>query len=164
MLLASLLIIGIGIILTILSVIIQALPIITPEDMSDTIDMASMAFQILLYPMFFLLYLWSGMRASNNYGFDIVGAGIVASFSSLVITMIKIVLNAVLAVIVVSRPIGNFGFGSMETVVASVLFDTAGISGVGISAICGIGLALIGAMINFVVGGVGGWIALRKKF
>ncbi|MFH1785182.1 MAG: hypothetical protein ABH842_02020 [Candidatus Micrarchaeota archaeon] len=164
MFLASILIIVIGVVLTILSTIVQVLPVVLPEEYLDTFGLVSMVYLILLYPIFFGLYLWGGIRSAKNYGFDLIGAGTVAAFSYFIIAMIKIIINAILALIVISRPVGNFGFGSMETAIASILFDTTGTSGIGISALCGVGLALIGTMVNFVVGGIGGWIVLRKKF
>jgi hypothetical protein len=164
MFLASLLVIVIGIILTILSIIVQVLPVVLPEEYSDAYDLINTSYQILLYLIFFVLFLWCGMRAAKGYGFDVVGAGLVAAFSSFVISIIKIIVNAVLGLIVISRPIGNLEFSSLESVVASVLFKTVGVSGISISAVCGIGLALIAAMINFVIGGLGGWLVLRKRF
>jgi hypothetical protein len=123
-----------------------------------------MVFSFLLYPVFFLLYLWSGMRAAKNYGFDIVGAGAVAAFSSFIVTFISIIINSLLGLIVLTKPIDNLAFGSFETAFSSILFS--GISdfgGIGISTLCGIGIAFVGALINFVIGGIGGWLVLSRR-
>ncbi|VVC02459.1 Uncharacterised protein [Candidatus Bilamarchaeum dharawalense] len=164
MLLASLLIIAIGIVFSVISIILQIIPVVTPEDLLSTVSLIGMIYTILLFPIFVVLFLWSGMRAAKNYGFDVVGAGFVAAFSYFIIAMVNLLVNAVLALIVVSKPIDNFGFGSLESVISSVLFSgVTGISGVGLSALCGLGITLVGIMINFVVGGLGAWIVLRKR-
>ncbi|MFH1521086.1 MAG: hypothetical protein ABID61_05565 [Candidatus Micrarchaeota archaeon] len=164
LLLASLVIIGIGIVLTILSTILKVLPAVVPDDLDSTISFISMVFSLLLYPIFFLLYFWSGVRASKNYGFDLVGAGYVAAFSYFIVTIISIIVNTLLGLIVLAKPIGNFAFGSIETVFSSILFsEVSDFGGVGISALCGVGIAIIGALMNFVIGGVGGWLVLRRK-
>jgi len=47
---------------------------------------------------------------------------------------------------------------------ASSLFGGAiGLSGIALSAVCGIGMLAVGVMINFVIGGFGALFALRKS-
>lgn len=164
LLLASLVIIGIGIVLIIISTILKVLPSVVPDDLKSVSSIINTAFSLLLYPIFFLLYFWSGVRATKNYGFDILGAGYVAAFSYFIVTLVGLVINTLLSLIVLTKPIGNFAFGSVETAFSSILFS--GISdfgGVGVSAVCGVGIALVGALINFVIGGTGGWLVLRRK-
>jgi hypothetical protein len=53
-------------------------------------------------------------------------------------------------------------YGSVESALATALFgETAGAMGILFTGLCGIGVLLIGALMNFVVGGVGAVIAQR---
>jgi hypothetical protein len=162
--LASLLTIGIGTVLIILAMILQLLSLVITDANNATIDLVSMAYSVFLFPVFLVLFFWTGMRGAKNYGFDAVGAGAVTSVSYFVIGAIELVLKMLLAVIVVSRPMGGAGLTSPEMALASSLFGGAiGLSGIALSAVCGIGILAIGVMLNFVIGGFGALFALRKS-
>jgi hypothetical protein len=162
--LAGFLTMGAGIALVVLSTILQLLSLAISDGNEELIDTIYSAYLLLLYPVFFGLYFWTGMRAVKRFGFDAVGAATVVTLSHVVVGLVKLVLNLLLAIIVVSRPFEGGGVGSTEAAVAASLFGGAvGLSGVGLSAVCGIGLLLIGASINFVVGGFGALYALRRS-
>ncbi len=164
MLLASLLTIGIGVVLVILSVILELLSLVITDQNAGLVDMVNTGYLLVLFPIFLALYFWTGMRAVQNFQFDAVSAGAVAAFSYIVTALIELVLEIVLAVIIVSRPVGGVGFGSTEMVLATSLFGgMMGLSGVALSAVCGIGMVAIGALMNFVIGGFGALFALRKS-
>ncbi|MFH0884188.1 MAG: hypothetical protein V1861_00580 [Candidatus Micrarchaeota archaeon] len=163
---SSLLTIGIGTVLVIISMILSLLSlVITDSSTNATIDLISLIFSILLFPVFLVLFFWTGMRAAKNYGFDAVGAGTVSGVSYFIVGAIELVLKIILAVIVVSRPMGGAGLGSPEMALASSLFGgVIGLSGIALSAVCGIGILIVGVMVNFVIGGFGALFALRKSF
>jgi hypothetical protein len=164
MLLASILIIGIGAVLVVISLILQLLSVMIGGDTGQTIDLISTVYAFLLYPVMLALYIWAGVRATRSYGFDAIGAGIVTAFSHLVIGVIQLVIGLLLSLVVMSKgPVGA-GFATPESVVAAAVFeDVMGMKGVGLSAICGIGILVFGAVVNFVVGGVGSIIAQSRN-
>ena len=162
--LASALIIIIGIVLVILGTILQLLGVVITGSNSATLELISMAYSVLMLPAFLLLFFWSGMRAARRYNFDAVGAAGVAAFSYVVIAIVQLVLNIILSVVFVSKGIAAPGVGSAEAALAASLFSGAsGLNGIGLSAVCGVGVIITGAMINFVIGGAGALFALRKS-
>ncbi len=161
--LSSAVIIATGVVLVVLSLILQLLSLLINDSNGSIIDTVNAVYSIVLLPVFCGLYFWAGMRAVKKYGMDSVGAGLVAAFSYFVIASVRLLLNLILTFVVVSRLVDGSGFGSTESVVAASIFGgTAGLSGVGLSAVCGIGIILFGTMVNFVVGGSGGLFALRR--
>ena len=164
MLFASLLTIGVGVVLVIISLILELLSIAITDSNGALVDLVNTAFLLLLFPAFLVLFFWTGMRAAKNYGFDAVGAGAITAFAYLVTGLVQLLLEMLLAVIVVSRPLGGTGFGSTEMVLAASLFSgMMGLSGIALSAVSGIGILVIGSLINFVIGGFGALFALRKS-
>jgi hypothetical protein len=161
---ASGLVTAISIVLIVISLILQLLLLIAPSDTSSTIDLANTIYAFLLYPLMFSLYLWAGVRAVRKYNFDAIGAGMVAAFSYFLSGLAQLALSIVLSIIVLSRFSGSGGFSTPESVLAGAIFeDVMGMKGVGLSAICGIGILLFGTVINFVVGGFGGIFALSSS-
>jgi len=164
MLVASLMTIGIGVVLVILSMILQLLSLVITQEYGDVVDIVAIAYSLLLIPVFFAIFIVTGMRAAKNYGFDAVGAGAVSAFSFFVISFVQLVLGIILAAVIVTRPMGGSGFGTPEMALASTLFGGfVGLSGVALSAVCGVGIILLGSLINFVVGGFGALFALRGQ-
>jgi hypothetical protein len=162
--LASLLPVGVGVVLVIISLIIQLLAFMVNDANGAILDMANLAFALLLIPVFLALMFWTGMRAAKNYGFDAVGAASAAAVAFFVIGLVELVLQSLLAAIVVTRPMGSGTLGSPALALASSVFGGAmGMSGVALSAVCGLGILLLGVMINFVIGGFGALFALRGK-
>ncbi len=164
MFLASLLVIGMGVVLVILSVVLRLISmVVTDPGIIGILDIAGWAYALLLIPLFLAIYFWAGMRAAKSYGFDAVGAGIVAAFSSLVVGIIQQALDMLLTLVVVARPMDSAGFGTLESALAASLFGgMIGLKGVGLTAVCGAGVVLFTAAVSFVVGGFGGLFALRK--
>lgn len=160
---ASALIIGIGVLLVIINMILLLLSLVLKDGNGPIIETVLAGFSILEIPLFLILFFWAGIRSAKRYGFDAVGAGTVASLSYIVIAFVQLFLDVILSIVVVSRGVIGAGFGSAESAVAASVFGGAvGLSGIGLSAVCGVGLIIIGAMINFVIGGSGALFALRK--
>ncbi len=161
--LASALIIIVGVALVILGTILQLLSVAITDANAPTLELASSIYSVVEIPLFLILFFWCGMRAAKAFGFDAVGAAGVTAFSYAVIAVVQLILDILLSVVVVSKGIPTPGFGSAEATLAASLFSGAsGLSGIGLSAICGVGVIIIGSMINFVVGGAGALFALRK--
>lgn len=161
---ASLFAIGIGILLVIISVILQILSfLLTDYSIADRIAFVTTVYAYLMFPFFLLLYFWTGMRSVNKYKLDAVGAGVVAAFSYIVTGLMHIVFNSVMNLLVVGGVFHVTVFRSTESVVvAAILGNLVGGVGVLASSICGLGLLVFGMMINFVVGAVGGLFAQRE--
>lgn len=160
---ASGLITAVGIVLIIISLILQLLTIMTSGDAAKTISLVSNVYAFMLYPLMFALFLWAGIRAVRKYGFDAVGAGLVAALAHFITGLAQLCLGVLLSIIVLSRFSSSVGFATPESVVAAAIFeDMMGLKGVGLSAICGIGILMFGTCVNFVVGGFGGLIALSR--
>jgi hypothetical protein len=161
---ASYLVIGVGIVLVILSLILQLVSMMAGGETAKTADLLSTVYAFLLYPMMFSLYLWAGIRAVQRYGFDAVGAGLVSAFSHFMIGLVQLILGVVLSVVILSKFASGAAFATPESVLAGAIFeDVMGMKGVGLSAVCGIGILLFGTVMNFVVGGMGGVFALSRR-
>lgn len=162
---ASLIFVGVGLILVILSMILQLVSILVTDSAGEIVELINIIYSFLQIPLFFALYLIAGMRAVKTHKLDVVEAGLVAAFSYLVVALINLFLSFMLNFLVVSGILpGSAGFISGEAVLTSALFgDTAGISGLGISSICGFAMIIMGAMINFVIGGIGGIMASKSS-
>jgi hypothetical protein len=163
MIFASGLLIAVGVVLILIAFIFQVLPLLITGSYTDAINLLNTVYAFLLYPVFLLLYFWGGIRAVSRYGFDAVGAGTVSAFSYFVTGLIQLMLSAILNIVILSRATASAGFATPESVLAVAIFgDIAGVKGIGLSALCGIGVLIVGSMINFVIGGFGGIYASRK--
>lgn len=161
---ASFLTIGIGIVLSILSMILHLLSTLLTEGIGDIFGILNGLYLLLLFPLFLGLFFWTGIRAVTLYGFDMIEAGYIAAFSYFVIGLVEIVLHILLAILLVQGPLDTIGFGSTEMVVASSIFGgLIGLSGVALSAVCGFGMLMFGCMVNFVVGGFGALFILNRQ-
>jgi hypothetical protein len=164
LLMASVLVMGIGTVLVIIQEILATLSLVMTDSNAATVDLIGTAFSVLMVPVFFALYLWCGIRAAKKYGFDAVGAGWVCAFSYFVTSIVHLILNLILNLVIVSKAISGSGVGSAEAALAASLFGgIVGLSGVGLSAFCGLALIIFGTMTNFVVGGTGAILVLRKN-
>lgn len=159
----SLIFIGIGIVLVILSMILQLLALLLSEDYGEILQLVVIGFALLQLPIFLAMYFYAGMRAVKVHGLDAVGAGLVAAVAYFVVALVNLFFDLLLNLLVISGVIpANAGFGSAGSVIAAQVFgDIAGMVGLGASAICGFGLLLTGALINFVIGGCGGLFAQK---
>jgi hypothetical protein len=160
---ASALISAVGIVLIIISLILQLLSLMASAETAKTIDLISTIYAFLLYPVMAALFLWAGIRAVRKYNFDAVGAGLVSAISHFIIGLGQLFLGVLLSVVVLSRFSSSAGFATPESVLAAAIFeDVMGMKGIGLSAICGIGILLFGTVVNFVIGGFGGLLALSR--
>ncbi len=160
---ASALISAIGILLVVVSLIIQLASLLITSDMSTLINQVDTFYSFILYPLMFCVFIWAGYRAVKKYKFDAVGAGYVAAFSYLVVGVFQLCITIILSMVIIGRFAGGNGIATPESVLAGALFANAnGVAGVGLSAVCGVGILLFGVVINFVVGGLGGLFALSK--
>lgn len=161
-LLASLLIIGIGVLLVVISIILQVASLLITGPRGEILSLATTIYTYLVVPLFIILYFWAGMRAVKKYKLDAVGGATVAAFSYFVTGLINLILTMLLSLLIVGKVLNVTGFRSLESVLAaSLLGDLAGAVGMAASAACGIGLLVIGTLINFVIGGLGGLFAQR---
>ena len=160
---SSILFLGVGIILVIVSVILQLLTLLVEGEAGEMVALIATIYSYILYPDFFGLFLLAGYRAVKIHGLDPIGAGSVAALSYVVVAIVQLLLNALLAILVLSGLIpSGAGFASIETVMAAALFgDAVGIIGLGRDAVCGFGLILVGALFNFVIGGSAGLYASK---
>ena len=171
---SSLLIIGIGVALVIVSMLLQLVSILSADSSlignPDFIDAETpgrvsfvvMAYSIVSIPLFFLLYFWSGIRSVKKYQLDAVAAGGVSGLSYISAGIIQLILGTVLNAVLLTRGSG-MPFSSAEGMIATTLFgEMSGVTGVGVSAVCGFGMLFLGAMVMFVVGGTGALFAQRK--
>ncbi len=159
----SLIFAGVGIVLVIMSMVLQLLSLIVTDANGDIVQLIVMGYSLILIPGFFILYFFAGMRAVKVHGLDAVGAGAVAAFSYFVAGLCHVILETLLNLLVVSGLIpGGAGCGSAGSIISAQIFgEVAGMVGVLVPAVCGIGLLLVGTLINFVIGGFGGLFAQR---
>jgi hypothetical protein len=160
----SLIFVGLGLILVILSLIFQILTLIITEEHSDVVHIVALVYAFSIIPLFLAMFFLAGVRAVKKHGLDAVGAGLVSAFSYTVVALAHLFFDFLLNLLVVSGLIpGGAGFGSSATVLAGQVFgDVTGPLGLGAALFCGSGLIAVGALINFVVGGLGGLFAQRR--
>ena len=173
MLRASLPLIGIGVTLVMISIALQVLSLIFtgPKDIIATLpvlgdtslpELAAAAFSYLMYPLFLLLYLWGGRRGVKRYRLDTIGSATSTALSYVVTGALHIALGLMLSLLVINGIIVTGSYGSVESTLATALFgETAGAMGIAMTGLCGAGVLAIGALVNFVVGGLGAIIAQR---
>jgi len=160
---SSVLFVGVGIILVILSVILQLLTLLVTGENGQIVALVATIYSYVLYAMFLGLFLLAGYRAVKIHGLDAIGAGATASLTYVLVAIIQLLLNSLLSLLVLSGLIpSGAGFASIETVLAAALFgDALGIIGLGRDLLCGFGLILVGALFNFVIGGSAGLYASK---
>jgi len=160
---ASVLIMAVGAALVVISMILELVSLLVTEPAAHIISFISTVYAFLLIPVFVALYSWAGYRAVKKYDLDVVSAGMVAAFSHIIVGLVNLALGTVLNILVMSRLVGGMGFGTAEATLAAFFFgEAAGAGGIFLSEICGIGMILAGAAINFVIGGLGGLFSFRR--
>jgi hypothetical protein len=160
----SLIFVGLGLVLVILTLILQLLTLIITGEYSDYVQIMALVFAFAVIPLYLAMYFIAGIRAVKKHGLDAVGAGMVSAFSYAVAAVAHLFFDFLLNMLIVSGLIpGGAGLGSSSSVLAAQVFgDITGPLGLGAALFCGFGLIAVGALINFVVGGLGGLFAQRK--
>jgi hypothetical protein len=173
MLRASLPLIGIGVVLVVISLVLQvvSLLLVGPRDITTALpvlgitsipELASTVASYLMYPAFLILYFWGGRRGVKHYRLDTMGSAVSVAFAYLVTGLLNLVLGLVLSLLVLTNILQTMRYGSVESTLAIAFFgETAGAMGVALIGLCGVGILAIGTLINFVVGGVGAITAQR---
>ncbi len=160
---ASKLVILMGALLVLLSFLMDMFATFGPNSsllFVSIFQVLSFAYSLFLFPVFFFLYFWAGYRAVKEYRLDVVGAGFVAMFSYLVVSVLDLLLKIVslyssVGTIAVEKALGSaYTSGPFA---AGIL----GMIGGALSLTCFAGVLLIGMVINFGVGALGGWFAKR---
>jgi len=160
---ASALISALGILLVVISLILQLASLLITSDTAKLINQIDTVYEFMLYPVMFCLFLWAGYRAVRKYKFDAIGAGLVSAFSCLVVGAFQLCVIIILSLVIINRFASGIAFATPESVLAGALFpNTTDMAGVGLSSICGVGILIYGVVINFVVGGLGGLFALSR--
>jgi hypothetical protein len=173
MLRASMPLIMMGIVLVLVSFALQVASLLLtgPKDIvmvlpvlgaTSVPELASTAFSYLLYPIFFVVYLWGGIRGIKRYRLDTTGSALAVALSYVVAGFLNLALGVLISLLVINDIIHTLRFGTLESTLATVVFgETAGAMGIAFTGLCGVGILAIGALMNFVVGGVGAIIAQR---
>lgn len=161
---ASVLIIAIGVALVISAIILKLVSTLITGSEAATVSLISTAYSFLLWPVFFVLYLWAGMRATRKFRLDAVGAGATSAIAFMLVGFTRLLLEIVLSLLFVSRVLGGTSYISDESVLAATIFGETATKGMGIllAALCGVGAILIGGLVNFVIGGLGSIIVQRR--
>ena len=153
---ASLKTLAVIIILGILGLIIQILSVVSGPSLISYVKTINTVYSYLLIPIYIILYFRIGATGSKKYNLDPTESGAASAFAFLVSSIILTIINAVMGSLIVSKVITIGIFRPLESVLASrYLGNIPGISGIVFSALCGFGLALIGATVAFAIGAVG---------
>jgi hypothetical protein len=115
------------------------------------------ALWVIYFPLFFLLYLWTGYSSARHFRLTVVESGVVTAFAYGVIGTMNFVLNTILAILSVGE-VFRYQFSPS-------MFNLDGILGnaavIGIT-VCGLGTLIIGFVLNFVVGMCGALLSERE--
>lgn len=160
---ASKLIILLGALLVLLSFLMSMFATFGPNGsllFVSIFQVLSFAYSLFLFPVFFFLYFWAGYKAVKEYRLDVVGAGFVAMFSHLVVSVLDLFLKIIsiyssLGTIALEKALGPAYLSG--PLAAGILGMVGGV----VSLTCFAGVLLIGMLINFGVGALGGWFAKK---
>jgi hypothetical protein len=98
------------------------------------------------------------MRSAKRYRSDLMECGVVAAFSHVVIGIVSLIINVLVGILALANVLNASGLKSNEAVVSGVMFGgVVGAMGVGLGVVCGIGLIILGALLNFMIGALGGY-------
>ncbi|MBD3210807.1 hypothetical protein GF318_05480 [Candidatus Micrarchaeota archaeon] len=160
---ASVLLIVLGITLVISSIILNLVPVLLEEPEAEMLGLAGTGYSLLLIPIFFALYFWGGMRATKKFRLDAAGAGMTSAFAFVVVGTVMMVLEILISLLLASGAVAGTSFVSAASVLASAVFGAtaSGDMGIALSALCGSGVIIAGALFNFAVGGAGSLLAQR---
>ncbi len=116
--------------------------------------------------LFLLLFFWTGYRTVYKYHATVIEGGVTAALSYVVIAFINLGLTLLLTVLSLAN-IGftaGVGIGGEHSDITIALFGDSFEGGIGIlvNICCSMGLIPIGALINFVVGSLGGMFGEKK--
>ncbi len=152
----------VGVLLVVFSRVLALLPLFLPDFQSE-LTLLSNLFLFALFPLFFALFLYAGMRAAEQ-GCDAVEAGLVGAFSYFAVNLVKLVLSAVLSFAALGGYLGSANVLDFENVFVSALLPQyAGAEAILLNSLCGFGLGLFGALVNFAVSGLGALLVLGRK-
>lgn len=170
---ASLPLVAIGFVLVILSVALQVLSLVLSGD-SDILvalpvlgetsvpDLVSTVFTYLMYPVFLAVYFWGGVRGVKRYKLDTLGSAGAAAVAYVATGLLHLLLGILMDLLVINGILHTVRYTSVEATLATALFgETAGAMGIVLSGVCGIGVLAAGALMTFVVAGVGAIFAQR---
>jgi hypothetical protein len=152
------------IILGIIGLIIQILSVVSGPSLITYVKTINTAYSYLLIPIYIILYFRIGATGSKKYNLDPTESGAASAFAFLSSSLILTIINAIIGLLIASKIITIGLFRPPESVLASTyLGNIPGVSGVLFSALCGFGLALIGATVAFAIGAVGSIAAQIMK-
>lgn len=116
------------------------------------------------YIGFFGLYIWGGHKVAKEQGLDPFGAGVVTAVSHLFAGFLTLIIGILFELLLVLKIFKASNFPAAEPTVVLALFgDLSGVGGLLIEGVCWAGLIVLGALINFAIGAIGGIIAHRGK-
>ncbi|MBI5227785.1 hypothetical protein HY988_04320 [Candidatus Micrarchaeota archaeon] len=148
-------IIAIGILLVIIYIILQTIPNFLSAS-KGTVKLVVTIYSYAMIPLLGLLYFWAGRRAVRKFNLDELGGGLSAAFAAIVIGFVQLVLEAILSFLIVGRIILATDFRPASSILASMfLGDVVGSSGIGLSALCGLGVIFFSAVVCFIIGVIG---------
>lgn len=147
-------------VLGLIPALVQGIPQISAP-VAIVFGLLLIGYGLLQLPIFALLFFWAGMRGVSKYGLSRGGGGLVAVFSYVVIAVIHLVFSIITNLIGVgSTAVGSaLGQGQGDQMATALMGGVLG----GVSAvICTAGILLVGVVMNFVIGYLGGWFGSRR--
>ncbi len=161
---ASVPIIVLGVVLVLLQTMFHVLPSFLEPSDAEIAEMIDTVFTFFAVLLFMALYALAGFRAVKKFGLDPMGAGQVAALSYTTVAIINLLINTIVELLIVNHILDITGFRTAEAAVtAAVLDHVSGGGGVLISSLCGLGIIIIGALMNFIVGALAGIYARHRR-
>ena len=157
----------VGFLFNLILSIFSSIPIVN-EAILLLAGLAGLIISLFGYLFFMLLFLWTGYRTAHKYRGDAVEAGITAAISYIIIAVVNLVFTLVLTILsaveLISYTAVTSGIGGEHSDIALALLGggAAGVVGIVFNLCCSFGLMLVGGLINFVIGAVGGLIGEKK--
>lgn len=129
---------------------------------------AGLLISLIIYALFLALFFWAGYRTARKYHGDVVESGVTAALAYTVVALVNLVLTGLLYILslvgILSITAISSGIGGevSDIGVAFLPGDAASALGIIENICCALGLLPLGALINFVVGALGGMLGEKK--
>lgn len=154
----------IGVILVLISTVAHIVPQYISTDAAKVANSVVSIFDYAMIIIFALLYLWTGMRAAKKYRADLLESALAAAFSHTIVGVVSLIVNVLVGILALANIVNGSGIKANESVISGLIFSgVVGAAGIGANVVCGIGLIVLGALINFMIGAVGGFFGRGKS-
>jgi hypothetical protein len=133
------------------------------------ISWGNLILSLVGFVLFFLLFFWAGYRTARKYRGELVEAGVAGALSYAILAVVSVFFDMVngflqMLELMDTSAVGGISLNAYEDVAIAIFGDTfAGATEIIAVLCCGFAAIPIGAVLNFLVGSVGGMLGSPEK-